>query len=543
MSQRLAPGVYGSVTNLSQITNLAASSTFGVVIQAKRGPKGRYWATQPKATLSRYGEPASDDKALWTVLTTLKARGYVWVNNISHGDDTTAMLSISKTDIVQETAIFDPESHTFGANDLVLLYAAGPGPEYARYSARVSAVDPDKAQFTLLVYDQDRPNVPMETHVVSLVKKLTPGGNQTYIEDVLESRSSVIRAMVNPDYNGTDLPVPTVNPAVPADPGDPNAEPPIPPTDAIPETPRRVSFPTASLGSPVDAADVIRGYEEMVNVKEYNVPGIFTILDGGWSTTEIATALASVAERRGDGWAVASTPLTVLTPEQQEAYRATLPFTRWMSLYGPSWQLYSSYTGENVSLPASAAVGAVVAYNDFVKSIIWTPAGANRGKVPDALALDYDLNDGDMALLYPQSINSIVNQDDIGIVVWGARTLLQDDSVLWSVAPHRLLLSLMKSMASYLKYSLFDQNDSILWEAISLVLNQFLQRVKGARGLYWFKVVCDDSNNTGQTIDELEVNVDVYLQFVRDGEFINLNSVLMRTGASFEMTTSATPSF
>jgi len=552
MSKYLAPGVYGNVTNLSQITALASGSTGGIVLQANQGPKGMYYATQVKRLLNRYGNPDSGRaKALWAAMAMIKAGGPVWVNNVSHGDDTTAYVAFTSEDATLQTPLFDPTAHEFAEGELFIIYAAGPGEFYSTKGVRVSSVAEDGKTFTLQVVDSANTNVPLETFTVSLDKRTTPGGTQTFIENVVNSQSQYIRAMVNPELtglmngtisygqSGATLTGVVVDPT-PDVPGINDAEwEGI--IQAITPAPNDLIYLSGgTLGSLLTNADVINGWDEMRKVNKYNVN---VLLNGGYATLEVHQAMISVARERGDAWAVLDAPPDVRTPEALVAYRKTLPYERWGSLYAPEYTIYSPYTDENVNVPASGAVGAVTAYSDFTKDVWWAPAGPNRGKVPDAIGLPVEFEQEDIELMYPESVNNIVNQDGIGIAVWGQRTLLQDDSSLWSVNVHRLLCVLMKSMASYLKYSLFEQNDEITREAITATLNQFLEKVKNRRGLYRYKVVCDDSNNTPQDIDELTLNVDVYLQPTRAAEFIALNSILTRTGASFETTTGVEASF
>src|SRR5690606_36223830 len=141
-------------------------------------------------------------------------------------------------------------------------------------------------------------------------------------------------------------------------------------------------------------------------------------------TLEVHQAMISVARERGDAWAVLDAPPDIRTPEALVAYRKTLPYERWGSLYAPEYTIYSPYTDENVNVPASGAVGAVTAFSDFTKDVWWAPAGPNRGKVPDAIGLPVEFEQEDIELMYPESVNNIVNQDGIGIAIWGQRTLL-----------------------------------------------------------------------------------------------------------------------
>ena len=183
----------------------------------------------------------------------------------------------------------------------------------------------------------------------------------------------------------------------------------------------------------------------------------------------------------------------------------------------------------------SGGVAAACCYSDSVKDVWWAFAGANRGVIPNAVGLEVEWESFDLDVMYPKSINAVINEPGVGIMISGNRTLLQDNSALWSVNVQRLVSVIQDSAEQYLKTELFEQNDDVLGRAIETNISTMLRKVQASRGLYRFKVVSDSTNNTGQDIDEGIRNVDVYLQPTRSAEIIVLNTILTRTGADFNI--------
>jgi phage tail sheath protein FI len=96
-----------------------------------------------------------------------------------------------------------------------------------------------------------------------------------------------------------------------------------------------------------------------------------------------------------------------------------------------------------------------------------------------------------------------------------------------------LFIVLEKAIATAAKYSLFEFNDQFTRAQFVAMVEPFLRDVKGRRGIYDFKVVCDESNNTSEVIDTNRFVGDIYIKPARSINFIQLNFVAVRTGVEF----------
>ena len=66
------------------------------------------------------------------------------------------------------------------------------------------------------------------------------------------------------------------------------------------------------------------------------------------------------------------------------------------------------------------------------------------------------------------------------------------------------------------------------------IVEPFLRDVQSKRGIFDFRVICDETNNTGAVIDNNEFVADIYIQPARSINFIGLTFVATRTGVAFE---------
>ena len=136
--------------------------------------------------------------------------------------------------------------------------------------------------------------------------------------------------------------------------------------------------------------------------------------------------------------------------------------------------------------------------------------------------------------LYKNGINPVCAFPGEGTVLYGDKTLQAKPSAFDRINVRRLFIVLEKAIARAAKYSLFEFNDEFTRAQFVSMVEPFLRDVKGRRGIYDYRVVCDSSNNTGEVIDRNEFIGDIYIKPSRSINFITLNFVAVRTGVSFD---------
>lgn len=184
-------------------------------------------------------------------------------------------------------------------------------------------------------------------------------------------------------------------------------------------------------------------------------------------------------------------------------------------------------------VPPSVLMPGVIAFNDSVSAPWYAPAGLNRGGLTSATDTYITLSPKQKGDLYEARINPIANFPNLGIAVWGQKTLQSRPSALDRVNVRRLLITVKKFIASSTRFLVFEQNTNATRKRFEAIVNPYLEGVKNQQGLYAFRVIMDSSNNTPDLIDQNILYGQIFLQPTRTAEFIILDFNIQPTGAQF----------
>lgn len=195
---------------------------------------------------------------------------------------------------------------------------------------------------------------------------------------------------------------------------------------------------------------------------------------------------------------------------------------------------YDKYRDTYVWVPLCGDVAGLCARTDYTNDPWWSPGGFNRGQVKNVVKLGFNPGKTERDNLYKNGVNPVVTFPGQGTVLFGDKTLLAKPSAFDRINVRRLFIVLEKAIAIAAKYQLFEFNDAFTRAQFRNLVEPFLRDVKGRRGVYDFKVVCDETNNTGEVIDRNEFIADIYIKPARSINFITLNFIAVRTGVSFE---------
>jgi len=154
--------------------------------------------------------------------------------------------------------------------------------------------------------------------------------------------------------------------------------------------------------------------------------------------------------------------------------------------------------------------------------------------VSEAVDVDTKLTFSQRDALYDARINPIATFPGQGICVWGQKTLQVRTSALDRINVRRLLIALKKFIASSTRYLVFENNTTETRQRFLNIVNPYLERVKARQGLYAFRVVMDETNNTPDVIDRNQMYGQIFIQPAKTAEFIVLDFNILPTGASFE---------
>lgn len=251
-------------------------------------------------------------------------------------------------------------------------------------------------------------------------------------------------------------------------------------------------------------------------------------------------------EIRRDCFAVLSMPLQyMLNPTNKRPIAA--PFTAmkdyvrnvllinstYSAIYGNYFKIYDRFAEKERWVPAAGFAAATIAYTDFTDAQWFAPAGINRGIISNVIDIAVNPNKGQRDVLYYDRINPIVKFQGEGIVIWGQKTLTSKASAFDRINVRRLFLHLEKSITKMARAFLFEFNDDFTRTAFRGTVNPFLSGVKARRGVYDYLVVCDETNNPPEVIDQNEFRAEILVKPTRVAEFINLTFTAVATGVEF----------
>ena len=244
------------------------------------------------------------------------------------------------------------------------------------------------------------------------------------------------------------------------------------------------------------------------------------------------TSILDMVEQRADAFFIgdagnASTPITQ-TIQQAEAVDSN-----YAAVYYPWVKTIDVNTNKLITVPPSVLLPGVFAANDRIAAEWFAPAGLNRGGLVGAVSVLDRLTQSEKDTLYEGKVNPIVQFPGQGIVVFGQKTLQDKPSALDRINVRRLLLTVRKYIASTSRYLVFEQNTSETRNRFLNIVNPYLEAIQQRQGLYAFRVVMDDSNNTPDVIDRNIMKGAIYLQPTKTAEFIQIDFNILPTGASF----------
>ena len=201
--------------------------------------------------------------------------------------------------------------------------------------------------------------------------------------------------------------------------------------------------------------------------------------------------------------------------------------------YWPWLQTVDPNSGQLVFIPASTFIPGVYAFTDASSDPWFAPAGITRGGMGQVVRAERRLTSTNRDTLYEANVNPIATFPATGVVVFGQKTLQKAASALDRVNVRRLLITLKSFISQIADNLVFEQNTIATRQNFLTQVNPYLESVQQRQGLYAFKVVMDESNNTPDVIDRNELIGQIFLQPTRTAEFIILDFNVLPTGATF----------
>lgn len=358
------------------------------------------------------------------------------------------------------------------------------------------------------VYHEDNENEPIESWTVSR----TPGqknglGNNMYIEDMLEG-SNYIRAVDNALITGEVRPQVTVLYLGGGDDGD-----------------------AVTDGKMMLAAD---GYNDTAGFP------ITCLMDGGWATPAYQLHLDGIAQNRHDCVALLSVPYDKEASanyiNEIVDYRKTILnlASSFSAMYTPHVKIYDKYNDRYLYVSPDGYAGAAISFTAYNYEM-WYPVGGFKRGALSVLDTRRRFTKGELDFLYENDLNPNRFYPGRGINIWGQKTLYGQPSALDRLNVRLLLVVIEPAIAAALESFLFDLNDATTRKLAKAMIDDYMEGVKGRRGVYEFYTQCDEDNNTDNDIDNHILNVHLFIKPTLSVEYIPFTVVIMRTGLSLQL--------
>lgn len=287
----------------------------------------------------------------------------------------------------------------------------------------------------------------------------------------------------------------------------------------------------------IEAADYIFAANaltsESVDMNLCAVPGV--------SDAAVITSMLTLAESRGDFLYLVDPPQgldrdgVIAWHNGGESYDHVAFNSSYGALYYDWVPIYDSVNKTRIVVPPSVPVAATIAYSDRVSEVWYAPAGLTRGLITGVLGPVTNLSKADTEVLYSNgnNVNSIYNDPQVGLVLWGQKTLARTNTALDRVNVRRLLIYIKKVISAACNVLTFEPNDRSTWNSFEMKVQPTLESIKNRRGLYEYSIVRGETIVTNDDIDNYRMPCMVMVRPTKAAEEIPIYFAITSTGADF----------
>jgi phage tail sheath protein FI len=300
----------------------------------------------------------------------------------------------------------------------------------------------------------------------------------------------------------------------------------------------------ANGGHSATLGDLVNGYRLFTNKEEIavdyliNGPG----LTSKFESQAKAQELIAIANQRKDCIAVISPHRADVVDLTNTDVQTDNVIEFFSPLASSSYAIFDSgykYTYDRFNnkfryIPTNADIAGLCVRTGINAYPWFSPAGQQRGVLNNAIKLAYSPNKAQRDQLYPLRINAVINQPGVGIILFGDKTALGYASAFDRINVRRLFLTVEQALENVATAQLFELNDQITRANFVNSVEPYLRDVQAKRGVYDFRVICDETNNTPDVIDNNEFRADIFLKPTKSINYVTLTFVATRTGVSFE---------
>ena len=302
-----------------------------------------------------------------------------------------------------------------------------------------------------------------------------------------------------------------------------------------------VSLTSGANGTAPGTGDILTGWDLFEDKDTIQVD--FMIAPGKVSSADqvtIVNDLITIAGTTRKDCMVITSPSKISVVNNADPVTAavaetdTFTFSSYLVVDNNWLKVYDKYNDKYIYIPAASSTAGIMAASDVNAAPWYSPAGSRRGQLLGITGVSYTPTKSQRDTLYKAGINPIANLPGQGVLLFGDKTHLNRPSAFDRINVRRLFLVIERAISLAARNTMFEFNDEFTRAEFVNIVEPFLREIKGRRGITDFRVVCDETNNTGAVVDRNEFIANIFVKPARSINYITLNFVAVRSGVDFE---------
>lgn len=194
---------------------------------------------------------------------------------------------------------------------------------------------------------------------------------------------------------------------------------------------------------------------------------------------------------------------------------------------------YDKYSDTYRWVPLNPDIAGLAARTDAAANPWFSPAGYTRGQIRNVVKLAFNPSKPLRDILYTNGINPVITTSGSGTILFGDKTLTTKPSAFNRINVRRLFIALEKAASTAAKFALFEFNDEFTRANFIGLVEPFLRDAQATNGISEFKIICDETNNTPEVIENNEFVADIYIKANASINYVKLNFIATRQSANF----------
>lgn len=254
---------------------------------------------------------------------------------------------------------------------------------------------------------------------------------------------------------------------------------------------------------------------------------------------EVQDSAIALCEFMEDGMYIADPPqglsrTGVVNWHNGRLGRSSAFTSNYAATYWPWCKVYDSSLKQYSWVPPSVVMAAQYCLVDKERHPWYAPAGEQNGLLSSVIDIEEYPNKTDRDAMYLEKnrVNPFLKLRNGNIICYGEKTLQRKDSTLTKIHTRRMLIALKKELRNSIRGFIFLPTMTENISTIRSIATAIVERYKVGGGVTAYRVICDGSNNTSETLQQDVLNLDVAVVPTGCIEQVNINFTLEKDEAN-----------